>query len=247
MNPRRYHAGRLCCVSRCCCPPAWRRARPREDRDLISLSREPPPGRQNLPRPAPAPAEASLRPEQTHADEPVRAIVQTEGAADVLLNSSWPSVGARAASASAASGRRRRAARRRAGRVGRAAGVTVTSRRTGRSACSGTSPSTTGADAVAHAVELRRKIHARGTGVGIAVIDSGVSPSHDSFLDQSSASRVVADVNFTGSGSARERPLGHGTHVAALAAGTVGRRAPTRGLSPNVDIVNLRARSTRTA
>ncbi|HEX8335994.1 MAG TPA: S8 family peptidase, partial [Pyrinomonadaceae bacterium] len=81
-----------------------------------------------------------------------------------------------------------------------------------------------------------------GTGIGIAVIDSGISHSHDSFLDQNGNSRIVADVDFTGSGSPAGDPFGHGTHVAALAAGngSVASGAYT-GIAPNANVINLRA------
>ncbi|HEX7956875.1 MAG TPA: S8 family peptidase, partial [Pyrinomonadaceae bacterium] len=81
-----------------------------------------------------------------------------------------------------------------------------------------------------------------GTGIGIAVIDSGVSHSHDSFLNQNGDSRIVADVDFTGSGSPAGDPFGHGTHVAALAAGngSVASGVYT-GIAPDASVINLRA------
>ena len=60
-----------------------------------------------------------------------------------------------------------------------------------------------------------------GTGVGIAIIDSGIFSEHDMFSGTSVASRVVKEEQFTLGGS--EDRDGHGTHVAAIAAGRGGR------------------------
>jgi serine protease AprX len=100
---------------------------------------------------------------------------------------------------------------------------------------------TTGADAVRTQSNSGGSYTLDGTGIGIAVLDSGVSHSHDSFLDGSSNSRIVADVDFTGSSSATTDPFGHGTHVAALAAGngSVASGAYT-GVASNANVVNLR-------
>jgi len=40
-----------------------------------------------------------------------------------------------------------------------------------------------------------------GSGVGIAVLDSGIYASHSSFKNSSGASRIVANVNFTNTSS----------------------------------------------
>src|SRR5215203_1909857 len=79
-----------------------------------------------------------------------------------------------------------------------------------------------------------------GTGVGIAVIDSGIDPTHKAFLDKSNGLRVVAGVDFTGEGRTDD-PYGHGTHVASIVAGN-GRisNAAYTGVAPNANIVNLR-------
>ncbi|MBK6724727.1 MAG: S8 family serine peptidase [Acidobacteria bacterium] len=57
-----------------------------------------------------------------------------------------------------------------------------------------------------------------GTGVGIAVVDSGIYPNHKAFKD-GAASRVVANVNFTNSANTADL-YGHGSHVAGLALGS---------------------------
>ncbi|HEX8687676.1 MAG TPA: S8 family serine peptidase, partial [Pyrinomonadaceae bacterium] len=79
-----------------------------------------------------------------------------------------------------------------------------------------------------------------GTGVGVAVIDSGIDTNHATFLDRSNGLRVVASVDFTGEGRTDD-PHGHGTHVASIVAGN-GRisNGAYVGVAPNANIVNLR-------
>jgi serine protease AprX len=75
-----------------------------------------------------------------------------------------------------------------------------------------------------------------GRGIGIAVLDSGVYSAHHSF----NTGRVVASVDFTGEGRTDD-PYGHGTHVAAIAAGNnhVANGAYT-GIAPAAKIINVR-------
>src|SRR5437764_6042365 len=79
-----------------------------------------------------------------------------------------------------------------------------------------------------------------GTGIGIAVIDSGIDTDHSSFLNRSNGIRVVYSEDFTGEGRTDD-PYGHGTHVASLAAGN-GRisNAQYVGIAPNANLINLR-------
>ncbi|HJQ34348.1 MAG TPA: S8 family serine peptidase [Pyrinomonadaceae bacterium] len=80
-----------------------------------------------------------------------------------------------------------------------------------------------------------------GTGVGIAVLDSGVDPNHTAMtVESGSASRVVKSVDFTGEGRTDD-PYGHGTHVAGIAAGN-GQVSNSSyvGIAPNASIINLR-------
>ncbi|MGE5361556.1 MAG: S8 family serine peptidase, partial [Bacteroidales bacterium] len=70
-----------------------------------------------------------------------------------------------------------------------------------------------------------------GQGIGVAVIDSGIS-KHKALRD-----RIVASVDFTGRGSADDR-YGHGTHVAGIIAAA---SAQFPGIAPDVWLVNLKA------
>ncbi|HZI19843.1 MAG TPA: S8 family serine peptidase [Pyrinomonadaceae bacterium] len=80
-----------------------------------------------------------------------------------------------------------------------------------------------------------------GTGIGIAVFDSGLDPSHVAFtVESGSTTRIKKSVDFTGEGRTDD-PYGHGTHVTAIAAGNgqVSNGA-YRGIAPNANLVNLR-------
>src|SRR4029079_9011418 len=59
-----------------------------------------------------------------------------------------------------------------------------------------------------------------GKGIGIAILDSGIYSGHDEFYSSSGTNRVVKQVQFETGGA--EDFYGHGTHVAALAAGRGG-------------------------
>src|ERR1043166_4449319 len=77
---------------------------------------------------------------------------------------------------------------------------------------------TTGADAV-RTISGINVSGVDGAGVGIAVLDSGIYSSHTDFLDKSNTVRVVYSQDFTGENRVDD-PYGHGTHVAAIAAGS---------------------------
>ena len=79
-----------------------------------------------------------------------------------------------------------------------------------------------------------------GTGVGIAFLDSGIFAHHTAFKNGPGTSRIVANVNFSSSTTTEDR-YGHGTHVAALAAGNEGRRnGAYRGIAPNANIISVK-------
>ncbi len=79
-----------------------------------------------------------------------------------------------------------------------------------------------------------------GSGVGIAVIDSGLDARHEVFRDSLGFSRVSVSLDFTGEGRTDD-PFGHGTHVASIAAGS-GKpsNGAYAGIAPAAKIVNLR-------
>ncbi|HKY03491.1 MAG TPA: S8 family peptidase, partial [Blastocatellia bacterium] len=79
-----------------------------------------------------------------------------------------------------------------------------------------------------------------GSGVGIAVIDSGIDPSHASFRAGNSASRIIANIDFTGE-ARTDDPHGHGTHVASLAAGSTQlANGAYAGIAPAANLINVR-------
>ncbi len=79
-----------------------------------------------------------------------------------------------------------------------------------------------------------------GSGIAVAVIDSGIDSTHHAFHSATSTTRVIANVDFTGEGRTDD-PYGHGTHVAAMAAGNnhMAQGAYT-GAAPAANIINVR-------
>src|SRR5437870_5117177 len=98
---------------------------------------------------------------------------------------------------------------------------------------------TTGADAVRTTSGINVN-GVDGTGIGIAVLDSGIYTSHTDFLDKNNNVRVVYSQDFTGENRIDD-PYGHGTHVAAIVAGS-GRvsNAAYLGIAPAANLINLR-------
>src|SRR6266571_7820762 len=98
---------------------------------------------------------------------------------------------------------------------------------------------TTGADAV-RTGEVSTGNGVDGTGIGIAVLDSGIDPEHRAFLDRSNNLRVMASQDFTGEGRTDD-PYGHGTHVASIAAGSNRSNSGAyMGIAPKANVINLR-------
>ena len=99
--------------------------------------------------------------------------------------------------------------------------------------------STVGAD-------IALKSNFDGTGIGIAVIDSGVRQKNDlAYPANTNKSRVVYSEDFTGKSNTGD-PFGHGTHVAGIVAGSAtastGKNFSVafRGMAPNATVVSLR-------
>src|SRR5436190_8956612 len=102
---------------------------------------------------------------------------------------------------------------------------------------SGHVTTTTGAQQVRGQTTLLGSQAVDGSGITIAVIDSGIDAQHKSF---SSPGKIKFSKDFTGQ-NRTDDPWGHGTHVAAIAAGT---GTPTSGMfegvAPGASLVNLR-------
>jgi serine protease AprX len=84
-----------------------------------------------------------------------------------------------------------------------------------------------------------------GTGVGVAVIDSGIYAHDDLTTANGSGSRIVYSQSFVPGLDASDQ-FGHGTHVAGIV-GSSGRdstgpgfKRTLKGIAPNVNLINLR-------
>ncbi len=87
-----------------------------------------------------------------------------------------------------------------------------------------------------------------GTGIGVAVIDSGVNPVWDlTQAGNSKTSRIIYSQNFDPTTNTTNDLFGHGTHVAGIIAGNGGSstcgncNVTFTGIAPNANIINLRA------
>ena len=85
-----------------------------------------------------------------------------------------------------------------------------------------------------------------GTGIGVAVIDSGIA-AHPDLNNASGTSRVVYSQSFVSGNTSAVDQYGHGTHVAGLigatgkSSGSANSYAATyAGMAPNVNLINLR-------
>src|SRR5215468_9035449 len=84
-----------------------------------------------------------------------------------------------------------------------------------------------------------------GSGIGVAVVDSGIS-GHDDLKDTNGHNRIVYQENFAADGGTADT-YGHGEHIAGIIGGT-GKDSTCsncysviRGIAPNVTLINLRA------
>lgn len=102
---------------------------------------------------------------------------------------------------------------------------------------------TTGADAVRTQTNATGGTYTLdGSGIGIAVIDSGMFSGHKSFSNAAGATRIKLNKDFTGE-NRTDDPFGHGTHVAAGAAGyrVTGTNSNLyEGIAWNANLINLR-------
>jgi serine protease AprX len=85
-----------------------------------------------------------------------------------------------------------------------------------------------------------------GSGIGVAVIDSGINSSRDFTLSNGTGSRIVYNQNFADGQNTANDLYGHGTHVAGILAGNgMNSRGTTfrktfMGIADNVNLINLR-------
>jgi serine protease AprX len=90
--------------------------------------------------------------------------------------------------------------------------------------------------------EVRRTFGYDGTGVGVAVIDSGVSQWHDDLGDGAGSQRIDQFVDLINGRAAAYDDFGHGTHVAGIIAGngfdSGGRRT---GIAPGARLLVVKA------
>ena len=96
---------------------------------------------------------------------------------------------------------------------------------------------TIGADVV------REQLGYDGAGIGVAVIDSGVTPWHDDLADPAApdTQRVDQFVDFVHGSTERYDDYGHGTHVAGIIAGNGADSDGTRsGIAPKARLVVLK-------
>ena len=105
--------------------------------------------------------------------------------------------------------------------------------------------STTGVDAMR---SIPENSGLSGSGIGIAIVDSAVFDGHHSFLGNNGNKRIVEKKEFITGGS--EDKFGHGTHVAAIAAGRGGKPGDNlstntlkdyQGIAPEANIIAVRA------
>lgn len=92
------------------------------------------------------------------------------------------------------------------------------------------------------ATAVRQELGVDGTGVGVAVIDSGVTGWHDDLSDQSlAAQRVDTFVDFVNNQTTSYDDYGHGTHVAGIIAGNGYDSGGARsGIAPAVHLTVLK-------
>jgi serine protease AprX len=91
------------------------------------------------------------------------------------------------------------------------------------------------------ATAVRQELGYDGSGVGVAVIDSGVTAWHDDLTGGGIAQRVDRFVDFVNGRQRAYDDYGHGTHVAGIIAGngldSSGARA---GIAPNARVIALK-------
>ncbi|HVI71982.1 MAG TPA: S8 family serine peptidase, partial [Pyrinomonadaceae bacterium] len=103
----------------------------------------------------------------------------------------------------------------------------------------GHAATTTGAAAGQAAASAAGRGTIDGAGVGIAILDSGIDVNHAQFQASGGGNRILASVDFTGE-NRTDDPFGHGTFVAAAAAGGAGAGSAYTGMAPGASLLNVR-------
>jgi len=99
------------------------------------------------------------------------------------------------------------------------------------------------AGATIGATAARQQFGLDGSGITVAVIDSGVAATHDDLADPTTgASRVKAFVDFVNASQTAYDDYGHGTHVSGIIAGNGFDSGGARsGIAPAAQLVELKA------
>ncbi|MBA3887675.1 MAG: S8 family peptidase [Acidobacteria bacterium] len=88
---------------------------------------------------------------------------------------------------------------------------------------------------------VRQRYGYTGAGVGVAVIDSGITNWHADLLDSSGRQRVSGWKDFVNGRSTPHDDFGHGTHVAGIVGGNgASSRGAHAGVAPGVTIIPLK-------
>jgi serine protease AprX len=93
------------------------------------------------------------------------------------------------------------------------------------------------------AASVRETLGYDGAGIGVAIIDSGITQWHDDLTDPvSSVQRVARFVDLVNTQEAAYDDYGHGTHVAGIVAGNGHDSGGARsGIAPGVHLIVLKA------
>jgi len=91
------------------------------------------------------------------------------------------------------------------------------------------------------ATAVRQQLGYDGSGVGVAIIDSGITAWHDDLTGANGAQRVARFVDFVNGRPAPYDDYGHGTHVAGIVAGNGFDSGGARsGIAPGVQLTVLK-------